>query len=72
MTLQHQQDILLAKKGDYRQFPDIGVDLQSCVEDDANGDLAFEIRKEFEKDGMTISRLKVFENGEADIKAEYK
>lgn len=68
----HQQDILLAAKGHYRQFPDVGVDLGSWIEDDANGDLAFEIRREFEKDGMKVERLKVLENGEADIKAVYK
>ena len=70
-TYVHQQDILLAAKGDYRQYPDVGVDLRSWIDDDAAGDLPAAIRKEFEKDGMRVDRVKVFENGSADILGFY-
>lgn len=71
-TLQHQEDILVASKGDYREFPDIGVDIQNWLEDDNSGDLPNAIRQEFEKDGMIIKRLQVLEDGTSDIQASYE
>lgn len=71
-TRQHQEDILIAGKGNYRQFPDVGVDVLKFLDDDTNGDLPFVIRREFEKDGMTIQTLEINSDGSGEIIATYE
>jgi hypothetical protein len=70
-TTQHQKDILIAAKGDYREFPDVGVDLINWLDDDALGDLPAAIQEEFEKDGMTVTKVQVTESGKTEIEASY-
>lgn len=71
-TDQHQLDLLLTGKGHNREFPDVGVDLLNWVDDDELGDLPGVIQEEFEKDGMTVSRIKVTATGKVSIDAEYE
>jgi hypothetical protein len=61
-TRQHQTLLLLAEKGEMRDYPGSGVGLNTYELDDITGDLAAVIKKEFENDGMTVSR--VYVNGD--------
>lgn len=71
-TLQHQRSILLASKNDYKSTPTTGVVLRDFINEDVDPDeLQTVIQKEFEADGMTISRLKLNSFTDVDIIAGY-
>jgi hypothetical protein len=58
-TMQHQQVILLAHKGELKASPLLGVGVSDwLLEDDDNMlSLKIEIQKQLESDGLTISKL---------------
>lgn len=68
-TAQHQKDVLLARKGEYRHTP-IGVGLEDFVEDDSPADLQRVISKEYTADGMTVNKVKI-DNGNLQTDANY-
>lgn len=71
-TLQNQQCILLAEKGEYKQHPTTGVGLVNSIEEDKSGsELAADIQSEFEADGMTIKKLRINDLNDIQIDAEY-
>ncbi len=71
-TAQHQQCLLLAAKGDYKQSPLIGVDLFRWLNDERPDDMMRELRLQFVADGMEINRLKLVPPSEITIDASYK
>lgn len=72
-TLQHQRDLLLASKGDFRQFPLIGVGVErELLNDIGPTDLRVMIQREFERDGMLISRLFITGELQVDVQASYR
>lgn len=57
-TMQHQQVLLLAHKGEIRSTPLIGVGVSDwLLEDEDMLSLKVEIQKQFESDGLTIKKL---------------
>lgn len=71
-TLKHQKDLMLAEKGDYKQFPTTGVGLKTHLLNDASEDeLRAEIQAEFEADGMRISKIQISSVDSIDIEASY-
>lgn len=69
-TVQHQRLLLIAHAGDFRQYPRVGVGLESYLNDEKD-DIRVEIRSQFEKDGMSVSSLRL--NGsKIEIEAEYR
>lgn len=71
-TSQHKKCLLLAEKGEYRQYPFSGIGLGSYINDDLLEELASETQKQFELDGMNVSKIEVFEDGTMTEKATYK
>lgn len=71
-TAQHQRLLLLAEKGEWRQYPKTGVGIGSFLDDDEPGDLFSEIRKQFDADGMTVNSVRIFEDGKMNIDAKYR
>jgi len=71
-TLQHQYSLLISEKGEYKQHPTIGVALRNQLlnETDENS-VRTEIQKEFENDGMKISKMKINSIEDIQIEAEY-
>lgn len=69
-TNQHQQLLLLTKKGDWKENPTVGVGLAGYLKDDADSDLLGAIRTEFEKDGMTVNSIEL-KNEDFIIDAHY-
>lgn len=70
-TEQHQKLLLISQKGDFRQYPFIGVGIDNFLNDDEISDLGAEIQKEFEKDGMTVNKVRVTDIGKVNIDANY-
>lgn len=70
-TYQHQKHLLLAEKGDYKQFPTAGVASKKYLERESPDEYARAIRQEFVADGMNVKTLTILENLELSIDAEY-
>jgi len=71
-TLQHQNLLLLADKGQFKQHPTIGVGIDSYLNDEAStDDIKRAISEEFELDGMTIDKIDVRNLNKVTIAAEY-
>lgn len=72
-TRQHQQCLLIAESGQYKQNPTMGVGTFSFTNDDETlENLKKAIQKNFEADGMSIEQLKVNTKGDIDVTATYQ
>lgn len=71
-SLQHQNHILLAQKGEFKNAPEIGVGVLTELNNENPRELLSQIRRNFEYDGMKVNSLKVAANGNLLIDAEYK
>ncbi len=70
--LQHQEHILIAQKGSLKESPDAGVGMQNYDNDSDIDGMLSEVRAEFEKDGMDVSRIEYNEQtGELSYDANY-
>jgi len=67
---QHQRDILLARKGEYRLAPSATVGIADFLQDDNPDEMNRDIRRRFAQDGLTISSMKIL-NGSIQIDAKY-
>ena len=55
---QHQQLLLISEKGMWKQYPVVGVAMQSfLLDDDYIDDFKKEVKKQFEMDGMEIDAI---------------
>jgi len=68
-TMQHQHILLLAHPGDIKQFPTVGVGVESFLNDEKD-DMRTEIRSQFERDGMKVSSMKI-SGSKIEIEARY-
>jgi hypothetical protein len=68
----HQEHILIANKGEYREFPEIGVAIEQIINDDDYMSVLIDAKKNLEYDGMKINNIKIDENGNIDIDGSYK
>ncbi len=55
---QQQNMLLITKKGELKQNPDVGVGLSSFLKDDDTGSLITEVNRQFTKDGMIVRAVK--------------
>lgn len=69
---QHQEHILLANKGDYKEFPELGIGINNMLNDDDFMPFLIEAKKNLEYDGMKINNIKFEENGNLNIDGYYK
>jgi len=69
---QHQEHILLANKGDYKEFPELGVGINNMLNEDDYMPFLIESKKNLEYDGMKINNIKFEENGNLNIDGYYK
>jgi hypothetical protein len=69
-TEQNQHLLLLANKGEYKQYPKAGVGINGYFLDEAEQDMLREIRSQFENDGMKVKKL-VYADGKLKIDAPY-
>lgn len=69
---QHQEHILLANKGEFKEFPEIGVGIVQMLNDDDYTDLLIEAKKNLQYDGMEINNIKFENGGKLNIDGKYK
>lgn len=69
---QHQEHILIANKGEFKQFPELGVGITAMIADDDYTEMLIEIKKNLEYDGMKIKNVKFNANGNLDIDGNYE
>lgn len=70
-TLQHQQLLLITQPGEWKTSPLAGVGLTDWLNDERNGDLVTEVRRQFKSDGMTVSEIE-YADGKLKIDADYE
>ena len=68
----HQEHILMATKGEFKEFPEIGVGLNRMLGDDDYISFLIDAKKNLEYDGMKINNIKFEENGNLNIDGYYK
>ncbi len=71
-TNQHQAILLKAGPGEIKQQPTTGVGMEAFLLDEDKSLLLREIRSQFTKDGMRVSRVSITTNGSLTIDATYK
>jgi hypothetical protein len=69
--LQHQHLLLISNKGDWKESPTVGVGVHSWLKDDEPAGLLAEIKKEFERDGMTVNKVEILTDGKLNVDANY-
>jgi hypothetical protein len=70
-TAQHINHILLAAKGDYREFPLLGADIARLVSEEKNPSLVRQdAQEELERDGLRVQAINF--NEKITVIAEYK
>ncbi|MBN8834561.1 MAG: hypothetical protein ABS68_00295 [Niastella sp. SCN 39-18] len=69
--VQHQVLLLLTDKGDWKEAPTVGVGIDLWLKDNDGDGLLGEIKKEFERDGLTVKNIEIGTNGKLNIDASY-
>jgi len=71
-TLQNQYLILLAQKGEFKEYPTLGVGISDMLGDDDALEWKKRIREEFAKDDMKVNKIDLnLQTGEINIDAHY-
>lgn len=74
-TQEHQRQLVLNGKGDFKEFPDACVDAEGYVDDDGDNNgldaLINAIVTEFINDGMSVESVAPDRTGQIISKAEY-
>lgn len=68
---QHQQHILIAEKGDYKQFPELGVGILNLLNSEDATKMLIEAKRNFEYDRMKVKELRFTDENTLIIDAPY-
>lgn len=68
---QHQRGLLVSQKGDYKEWPAVGVDIINYAGDTEPEALLRAIKKEFASDGMKVAKVVLNADGEIETDAAY-
>ncbi|MGJ1244295.1 MULTISPECIES: hypothetical protein [Sphingobacterium] len=68
---QHQKHILIAQKGEYRQFPELGVGINNILSGEDATKMLIEAKRNFEYDRMKVKELRFTEENTLIINAPY-
>lgn len=68
--IQRQKVIAEATKNDFKQFPEMGVDVENYLEDEDPQALFAEIREQYRLDKMTLKSIGIDKEGKIFIDAK--
>ncbi|WP_281683420.1 oxidase [Zunongwangia profunda] len=68
---QHQEHILKAEKGEYKEFPEVGVGISQMLSDDRYDEMMIEMKKQLQYDGMKIKTIRFEQDGQLIIDGKY-
>lgn len=68
---QNQLLIILSEKGEFKEFPEVGIAIQTMLNDEEYQEIILEIKKQLEYDGMSINDIEFTEQGKLNIKGNY-
>ena len=68
---QHKRDLLLARQGEFKEAPTVGVACVSILHDTDPADFLRTVRKQCERDGMRVDAVDYATDGTLTISAEY-
>jgi hypothetical protein len=71
-SLQHQEHIIIANKGEFKESPEIGVGIVEALLSETPKQVLSNIKRNFEYDGMYVKTLRLNSNGNIDVDAPYK
>lgn len=71
-TKQNQILLLLARKGEFKNWLLAGVGLKDMYDDEDPKKILIEAKHQFEDDGMEVDSIKLESNGDLTIEANYK
>ena len=71
-TLQNQYVILVAQKGEFKEYPTLGVGISDMLGDDDVLEWKKRIREEFAKDDLKVNKIDLnLQTGKLEIDAKY-
>jgi len=69
---QHIKHILKAFKGEFKEFPELGVGIEQMINDDNYMDILIEAKKNLQYDGVKVKNIKFTNEGKLNVDGEYK
>lgn len=69
---QHIKHILKAFKGEFKEFPELGVGIEQMINDDNYMDVLIEAKKNLQYDGVEVKNIKFTNEGKLNVDGEYK
>jgi len=70
-TPEHQRQLLLNDKGDYKENPTNCIGLYTYIDDEGLQALARDVAVAFAQDGMTVSNIQLSPSGNLQVDAQY-
>lgn len=67
----HQKHILIAEKGEYKQYPELGVGILNLLNGENATAMLIEAKQNFEYDRMKVKELRFTDDNSLDIDATY-
>ena len=71
-TRQHQRQLILNNKGEFKQNPTIGAGVFAYFDDEQMNELVRAISIEFSRDGMDVQQVSLTSTGMIESEAYYK
>lgn len=71
-TLRHQEHIILAHQGEYKEHPEVGVGIVAALLTDEPNQVLTRIKRQLEYDGMKVAQLRFNQDHSIDVDAQYK
>lgn len=68
---QHQKHILIAEKGEYKKYPEIGVGIDKMLDNELYDEMLIEAKRNLKYDGMTIRNIAFTNQGTLKIEGNY-
>ncbi len=71
-TLRHQEHIIMANKGEFKESPEIGVGIIDALNSENPKEVLSNIKRNFMYDGMEVKTLGLTSEGKIEVDAEYQ